>query len=203
MRFILFGLVGLGMISAGVWFFWPDQAITNYPSSGTDIIAFGDSLIVGAGASRDNDFVSLLSEQLGEPIVNLGVNGDTTADGVARLSEITNHDPKVVLVLFGGNDYLRKVPVAETFSNLDTIITTIHDTGAIIVVLGVRGGILTDEYQSEFAKLAKKHNTVYIPDVLRGVIGRPALMADTVHPNDAGYAVIADRIYPELLEVIE
>ncbi len=176
--------------------------ITNYPANGQTIVAFGDSLVAGIGATPDNDFVSVLEEGLGQPILNLGVSGDTTSDGLVRLDAVIAQDPKLVIVLFGGNDFLQNVPKAETFANLEEIIQTIHQSGSMVLLLGVRGGLLSDEYSDEFELLAKTHNTAYVSDVLAGVLGRSALMSDRVHPNDAGYQIIAERILPTIEELL-
>lgn len=192
-------LVGLG----AYWYFFVAHEVRNYPSSGTDIIAFGDSLVAGVGASPGRDFVSLLSEKIGQPIVNLGVSGDTTADGLARLSELDAYDPKVVIVLFGGNDYLRRVSQDQTFDNLAEIIERIQAKGAVVLLLGIRGGLLNDRFDAEFKKLRNTHDTAYVPDVLDGLLGRREYMSDEIHPNDAGYARIAERVYPVLAPLLK
>lgn len=176
--------------------------ITNYPSRGVDIIVFGDSLVEGVGATEGNDFVSLLSRQVGRPIVNLGRSGDTTAMGLARLATLDHYKPKVVLVLLGGNDYLRKVPSDETFANLGKIIEGIQSRGAVVLLLGIRGGIFGDRFEEEFQLLANTHGAAYVPDVLDGLFGNAKYMSDPIHPNDIGYAKIAERIYPELRDLL-
>ncbi len=180
-----------------VWFFWPQKPPTNYPSQGTDIIAFGDSLVYGTGGSGGG-FVSILSRDLGVPIVNLGVPGDTTADGLIRIDELDEYKPKVVILLLGGNDYLKKVPPEQTFANLGKIIEDIHSRGAVVLLLGVRGGILRDNFASQYKALAKKYNTAFVFDVLDELIGLREYMADSVHPNDKGYQHIAGRVEPVL-----
>jgi len=176
--------------------------VTNYPSGGRDIIAFGDSLVEGVGASEGHDFVALLAEQIDKPIINLGESGNTTQDGLARLSELDAYEPKIVLLLLGGNDYLRKVPAEETFANLAAIIEDIQKRGAIVILLGVRGGLLRDGYEDRFEVLAETYDTAYVPDVLEGLIGSNGYMADQIHPNDAGYAVIAARVEKILLPLL-
>lgn len=192
-------LVGLGVY----WYFLDTGAVRNYPSKGTDIIAFGDSLVAGVGASPGRDFVSLLSEKIGRPIVNLGVSGDTTADGLARLSELDAYNPKVVILLFGGNDYLRRVPQVRTFENLTEMVEAIQAKRAIVVLLGIRGGLLNDHFDTEFEKLQNTHDTAYVSDVLDGLIGKQEYMSDEIHPNDAGYARIAGRVYPVLAPLLK
>jgi len=198
-RTILVTTIGVSLIgSLYLVFFNTPTEITNYSADGTTIVAFGDSLIEGVGATAGNDLVSVLSSRLGEPIVNLGVAGDTTADALLRLDQVLDQDPKVVIVLLGGNDYLQQISQEETFANLDQIVGTIHGSGAMVMLLGVRGGLLRDGYKSEFESLAQSRGTAYVPNVLDGLFGNPALMSDTVHPNDAGYKVIADRVLPVL-----
>ena len=121
--YTIFFISLISVISLVYFNFFKKDKIINYPSSGIDIIAFGDSLVQGIGSSDDQkNFVSILSQKIGRPIINLGVSGDTTADGLARLSELDKYRPKIVLVLLGGNDYLKKVSSTNTFENLSKII---------------------------------------------------------------------------------
>jgi len=204
MKYFLFIVLGILVIwGVFTFFFAGSDTVTNYPSDGTTIVAFGDSLVEGVGASSGNDFVSVLSSQVGEPIVNLGVRGDTTADALLRLDQVIAQDPKVVMVLLGGNDYLQQIPKAETFANLNQIVTTIHDSGAVVILLGVRGGLIRDEYQGDYQDLAQSLGTAYVPNVLDGLFANPSLMSDTVHPNDAGYQVIADKVEPVLRDLVQ
>lgn len=200
-------LIVVALVAAGLgafWYFAPrEPAVTNYPSSGTDIIAFGDSLVSGVGATMGNDFVSLLSKKTGTNIINLGVPGNTTSDGVVRLHELDPYTPKVVLLLLGGNDYLRRVPPEEAFRNLSLIIEDLHRRGAIVLLLGVRGGVLSDRYRSEYDALHEKYKTAYVPNVLEGLIGKAEYMTDQIHPNSDGYAIIAERIAPVLKELLK
>ena len=194
-------LVSISVLT--IFFVSKEREITNFPSEGEHIIAFGDSLVAGVGASsEDANFVSLLSQKIGRPIINLGVSGNTTADGLARIKELDRYDPKVVILLLGGNDFLRQVSRETAFANLRKIIQEIQSRGAVVVLLGVRGNLLTNRVEEEFAKLSKEYGTAYVPDVLDGIFGTSELMYDSIHPNDKGYAIIALRVYPVLLDVI-
>ena len=200
-KIIYGGIVAIVVILAW-WFFWPTR-ITNYPPRPGPIIAFGDSLVSGTGSNSGKDFVSILSKGIQQPIVNMGRAGDTTAQGVSRMEGVVEKHPSIVLLLFGGNDYLQKKPREETFSNLAVMIENLQDAGAVVILLGVRGGLLHDNFASEFAALARKYGTLYVPDVLDGIIGNEKMLSDEVHPNDAGYEQIAKRIYPELRKVLK
>jgi acyl-CoA thioesterase I len=177
--------------------------ITNINSTGSTIIAFGDSLVRGVGSTPDNDFVSLLSKKTGEPIINLGVSGDTTQSALARIDMLWQHQPKIVIVLLGGNDYLRRVPIEETFQNLNAIIDAIHARGSAVLLLGVRGGLLRDTYNDRFEEFARAKKVGFVPNVLDDIIGDKTLMSDTIHPNDTGYKKIADKVSPVLEKMLE
>lgn len=166
------------------------------------IVAFGDSLVYGTGSSGGG-FVKMLEQKLGRPIENLGVPGDTTADGLARIDEVLAFEPSVVILLLGGNDFLRQVPQDTTFANLETIITRLQAEGAAVLLAGVRGGLVRDHVAARFEELADRLETAYVHDVLDDTLGVPDYMADHVHPNDAGYGVIARRVYPVLADMLD
>lgn len=200
---VWYGL-GVILVVGATFLFLGGEDIKNYPSKGTDVIAFGDSLVQGVGASsRDTNFVSLLSKKTGKQIVNLGVSGNTTRDGLARINELNKYNPKVVILLLGGNDYLQKVPESETFVNLEKIIKDIQARGAIVLLLGIRGGLLLDKFDERFEELAEETNSAFVSNVLSGLITNDQYMSDAIHPNDAGYKKISDRIYPVLSELIK
>lgn len=176
--------------------------VKNYPPRGGSIVAFGDSLVFGTGATEGKNFVSLLSGMIGKPIENLGVPGDTTEMGLAHIDAVIRKHPSVVLLLLGGNDSLHRVPREQTFKNLDSIVSRLQNDGILVVLLGVRGGLFTDNFDTEFEELAKRRKTAFVPDVLDGLFGHPKFMSDEIHPNDDGYAVIAQKIYPVLVGVL-
>lgn len=199
--FIIFSPVFIAIL---FFFFGRNAEIKNYPSNGTDIVAFGDSLIAGVGATSENsNFVSILSRRIGKPIVNLGVSGNTTIDGLARINELDKYNPKVVILLLGGNDYLKKVPIDTTFSNLERIIRNIQNRGAVVVLLGVRGGLINDKFDEKFEDLSKETQTAFVSNVLDGLLTRDEFMSDAIHPNDVGYAKIATRVYPVLQKFVK
>lgn len=202
------GKIGIGIfiivICFGVYQYVNKEIqFTNYPSNGSGVLAIGDSLVEGVGSQNDTGFVGPLASLIREPIKNYGKSGDTTAQVLERLPEILseNPNPQVVILLAGGNDYLRKVPPEQTFENLGMIIDQIHKTGAVVLLLGIRGGAVTDKFEDNFNQLAKEKNTAYVPDVLSGVFARSQYMFDAIHPNDVGYKKIAQRIYGVLVQV--
>ena len=173
----VFGVLILGCV---FYFFSTDRRYVDAPRRGSVIIAFGDSLVEGVGASSGNDFVSLLAREIQAPIVNAGVSGDTTFSALARIQrDVLSRDPKIVIMLLGGNDAIRRYKPADTFGNLEEMITRIHAQGSAVLLLGVRGGLFSDAYKKEFKFLAQKTKVSYISDVLSGVFGRSQYMHDT------------------------
>lgn len=160
------------------------------------IIAFGDSLVEGYGAREGGDFVSKLSSRIGVPILNYGRSGDTTTDGLARVKEVEGR-VDIAILLLGGNDALRKTPLAETKQNLATLIERLQAGGKTHVILvGVLGGFPSDPYAPMFKELAKEHDVTFVPNILSGLIANSKYMSDQVHPNEAGYEKIAERLTP-------
>ena len=196
-------IVLIAAATLGVYYLFKSESITNYPSKGTDIVAFGDSLVAGYGSTEGNNFVSVLSKKIGEPIINLGHSGDTTEDGLKRINQLDKYNPKVVILLLGGNDSLRKVPIEITHKNLSTLIENIQARGAVVLLLGVKGSLFGDRLSSEFKDLRDTYNTAFVSNVLDGLFGNDKYMSDTIHPNDAGYEIIANRIHPILVGLIK
>ena len=105
---------------------------TNYDNNNTDIIAFGDSLTYSQGASRTETYPYFLGEIVNKEIINLGISGNTSADGVNRLSELDDYKPYMVLVEFSANDMFRKVPTKITEDNLIKIVKEIQKELGVI-----------------------------------------------------------------------
>jgi lysophospholipase L1-like esterase len=171
--------------------------IVNYPLRATGpIIALGDSITAGRDATEGNDYVSVLSRSIGTPILNAGVRGNTTADVLARLDrDVLSKNPRLVILLIGGNDFLQGVPSATSFSNIRTIIDRIHASGSAVLLVGIRSFLFAD-YDAQFRSIAFGAGSAYVPDALRGIIGNPLLTTDLVHPTDRGHFILANRILP-------
>ncbi len=175
----------------------------NAPRSGENIIAFGDSLIKGVGASPGKDFISLLAKKIRRPIINVGHSGDTTASALKRLrKDVLAQNPRIVIILFGGNDIRNGIPRKVTFHNLALMIDKIREHGSAILLLGIRGGILIDYFRWYFWQLAKEKDIPFVPDVYSGIFIEPDLKYDFLHPNNEGYKLIAERVAPTLKELV-
>lgn len=178
-----------------IWLLRPEARYANFPPRATGPwVAFGDSLTEGYGASEGNNYPALLSRKLGVEIRNLGRAGETSVDGLKRLDDVVALHPRVVLLCFGGNDSLNGELASRTFSNLAQIIDRLRAEGSFVVLIGIRSASLRDHNKQHFRKLARDKDVLYVPDMLQGLAFKPIYMSDAIHPNDAGYARIADRL---------
>lgn len=203
-KFIVISAMALLILFFIFYFFNRSSGVKNYPRAGKNIIAFGDSLVEGVGASAGKDWVSLLAEKINMPIVNAGRSGDTTAMALARLAkDVLSQDPRVVIVLLGGNDAISRLPREEVIKNLGLLIDQIQQKGAAVLLVGIQGGIFRDQYKKLFASLASEKKVFFVPDILDDIFGNPELMYDSLHPNDQGNEIMAERVEPILREILK
>jgi acyl-CoA thioesterase I len=178
------------------------------------ILAFGDSLTAGLGVMPEQAFPArlqarLATEGIAAQVLNAGVSGDTTADGVARLDWALADRPDIALVELGANDALRGIDPRLTQANLDKILTRFQASGAKVLLLGMLAPANWGrEYQQEFAAiypdLAKQHNVPLYPFFLDGVATDPTLnQPDGLHPNAKGAEIIADKIAPLVARLVQ
>jgi lysophospholipase L1-like esterase len=172
------------------------------PTRGTTIVAFGDSLVSGNGTSGGGNFVSVLSSRLGVNIINAGRSGDTTSAALNRLqSDVLARDPRIVIVLLGGNDLLRGVPQTQRLANMTQIVQRIRAAGSAVLLVGLSDSFL-NPFGGGLDELADRTDSALVPGILDGILGRQELMADGIHPNNAGHRLIADRIEPALKDLL-
>ncbi len=180
-----------------IWALWPSpySKVRNLQSRGSNVIAFGDSLTAGYGASAGEDYPSRLSSLIGVQVVNAGVSRDTTEVALARIdNDVLSHDPRIVIVGLGGNDFLRSVEISTTETNLRTIIRKIHAAGAMVILLGFNFPSLSANYEKMYERVAGKEGCLLVPRILRGIITDSSLKSDEIHPNGRGYQIMAERV---------
>ncbi|MBN1868902.1 arylesterase [Candidatus Sumerlaeota bacterium] len=190
----------LGVILALVgWFVYLRYFtfIANRRPEGSNIVAFGDSITAGQGVASQDSWVSLLEKRFGVPIVNAGVSGDTTERAFARFDkDVLARDPMVVIIELGGNDLLQGLPLDQARANLETMTKKLQDEGVAVVLLGVDMPMGVGGLDRVVKQVAKKYDTAYYPNILRGILGRPSMLldGDRIHPNSAGHELIAKRV---------
>jgi lysophospholipase L1-like esterase len=195
-------MIALALLAGGCRRSW---TITNAYPSGANVIAFGDSLTEGYRVDPGQGWPEQLAAIVDRPILNRGVSGNTTGDALARLErDVLAQDPRVVLVCLGGNDMLRRMPADQQFDNLRTIVRRIQDKGALVVLIGTEGFKILSavDYGDRYQALARETGSVYVPDLMQGVLTDPGLMVDQIHPNARGHAKIARRIAGEAGEYL-
>jgi len=176
------------------------KEIKNLDSRGTNVICLCDSITFGYGADPGEDYPSYLAKMTDYPIINSGIDGDTTEEALKRLkSDVLDRDPLLVIIEFGGNDFLRKIPKDVTISNIRYMVDSAQEAGAMVAIVDISAGFFLKEYREELADLAKEKGAIFIPGLLRGVITNPNMKSDFIHPNKEGYNVIAQRIYRAIL----
>lgn len=163
--------------------------------AGDVVLAFGDSLTYGTGASETESYPAVLGALIGRPVIRDAVPGETTAQGMQRLpSALERHRPKLVLLCLGGNDMLRKVDDATIASNLREMIRSIQASGAAVVLLGVPKPALFGGAASYYDELAREFKLPYEGDVIVDVLRKPGMKSDPIHPNAQGYRVVAEAV---------
>lgn len=143
------------------------------------------------------DYPSQLSNMISRPVLNKGVPGDTTARALARLEQDIL-EPRIVLITLGGNDLKNGVPKEVAFENLKIIVESIQAQGALVIIGGIDLPFWGRGYGEAYEQLSKETGAVLIPNILDGIMGSRQLMSDSIHPNDAGYTIMAERFYRAL-----
>jgi len=165
------------------------------------IVAFGDSLTHGTGASRDTAYPAVLASLTGRTVINAGVPGDTTASALQRLPAVLGeHQPRLVLLCLGGNDMLRKHPEAATENNLRLLVQTIRASGAEVMLIAVPQPTLFGGAPDFYDRVAKDMQLPLEADIFNAVLKDNRLKADPIHANAAGYRVVAERLAEFLRE---
>ncbi len=178
------------------------------------IVAIGDSLTHGFGLPEDEGFVPQLERWLvanGEPdaeVINMGVSGDTTAGGLARLDWALSDGADAVIIALGGNDLLRGIDPASSRSNLDAMMRALDARDIPVLLAGMQaplnyGPDYKDAFDRMYPELAETHGAVLYPFFLEGIATDPALnQADGIHPNAEGTSRMAAQIGPSVLRLI-
>ncbi len=181
------------------------RAPATQPDSRRVLVAFGDSLTAGFGADPGKSYPDYLQRDIdkkgyGWRVMNEGVSGDTTTDGLARLPEVIAQKPEIVILELGANDGLRGLPITTTKANLEQMIQQLQAAGARVVLAGMTlppnyGPDYIKPFESLYKELASKYKVTLIPFLLAGVGGNPALMQqDGLHPTAAGNRRVAENV---------
>ena len=176
--------------------------------SGTRVLALGDSLTAPHGVTPEQAWPTLLAAKTGWAVVNAGVSGDTSAGALQRLPGlIEEHNPQLVLVTLGGNDMLRRLPQGQTTANLGRMLALAKAHGAKAVLLAtpkpsLAGAAFNNLSAAEFYReVAKESQVPLIEDAMAEVLSKTELKGDQLHPNAAGHALLAEKIFEGLKKI--
>jgi acyl-CoA thioesterase-1 len=178
------------------------------------IVAFGDSLTAGFGAEAGDSYPDYLEKDLTASgyryqVINEGISGNTTKDGVDRLQDVLHLKPVLAIVAFGGNDGLRGLPIATTRDNLDRIVATLTHAGVKVVLGGITlppnyGSDYIRQFNQTYTLLAAKYHVPLLPFLLQGVYGVDGgMQADGIHATAQGNAQVAKNLLPLIVPLLK
>ncbi|MBU0721139.1 arylesterase [bacterium] len=165
-----------------------------------EILAFGDSLTYGFGASSASSYPVLLEKKSGFHVTNAGINGEESSEGLVRLAQMLKNRPDLVILCHGGNDILRKLSEEELKSNLIAMIDLIKQSGAEVLLVGVPDfNMFGFGTHSVYYEVAKLRDVMFEDEVLSYIELHRELKSDYVHPNAKGY----ERMAEAFMEVLK
>ncbi|MFT5659735.1 MAG: acyl-CoA thioesterase-1 [Sulfurimonas sp.] len=157
------------------------------------ILAFGDSLTYGFGASHEFSYPKQIQMKTGVKVINAGINGELTSEGLLRLPRLLEHKPDLVILCHGGNDILNKIPSSELKNNLLVMIKLIQDSGVKVLLVSVPDfALVTFHAHAIYEEVANETSVLFEDNVLEHIERNRSLKSDYVHPNAKGYEVMAD-----------
>ena len=176
-------------------------------SAGKTVLAFGDSVTFGTGAAPGEDWPTLLARKTGWLIENAGIPGDTAEAGKRRFGALLEqHQPALVIIEIGGNDFLRRRAPKAVKEDLRGMIRAARKQGAQVVLvtvpeLSLLGALTRAPSDSPiYEELGDEESIPVIGKVFSEILSQPELCADQIHPNAKGYQQMAAGIYQSLVK---
>ena len=159
------------------------------------ILAFGDSLTAGTGANDAESYPAVLAGLTGRKVINAGLPGELSAAGVQRLPELLERErPALLILCHGGNDLLARQNQQLIADNLRTMLRAAAERGIPVLLVAVPSPDLTLKPPGLYADLAREFQMPLEDKALRHILGKSALKSDHVHPNAAGYRLLAESL---------
>lgn len=163
------------------------------------VLAFGDSLTFGTGANPDQSYPAVLQGLISREIINAGIPGEISADGLARLPEfLDQYQPALLILCHGGNDFLRNLDEQRAADNVRAMVKLAQERGIGVVLIAVPKFGITFSPPEFYAAIGEEFGFPVVPDTLSQIIRDNALKADPVHPNAQGYRLLAEAVAAQL-----
>lgn len=166
------------------------------------IVCFGDSLTYGYGAIEGKSYPYFLQQLTNISVINKGINGNTSEDGLNRIDDILKIKNALVLVEFGANDFFQQIPLTVTKKNMEKIIDKLKTAGDTVVLVSTEDTQLKS-YYNMFKDIAQKKGILFIDGILNEFWNERTLFSDEIHPNSLGYKLIAEKIYKNIKHLIK
>ncbi len=176
-------------------------------AKGQTVLFLGDSLTEGLGVSKEQAYPRLVGDLIESKldkkitVINGGVSGSTTSDGLARLQWYMKKQPSLVFVALGANDGLRGLDLDKSQKNLEKIIRQAQRSGAKVLLAGMLippnyGPEYTQRFKNMYTNIQEKYSLKSMPFLLQDIAGKKEFnQKDGIHPNAKGHAVIAEKVF--------
>jgi len=159
------------------------------------VLAFGDSLTFGTGASEGQSYPAVLEGLIGRKVHGAGVPGEVSAAGLARLpSALDYYQPQLLILCSGGNDFLRKLGKQQAAANIRAMVRAARDRGVAVMLIAVPEPGLFASPPDFYQDIAKELGIPYEGDALAKILRDNELKSDLIHPNAKGYALLAQAV---------
>ena len=165
------------------------------------IVCFGDSLTEGYGSIDGNTYPYFLQQLINIPVINKGISGNTSRDGLDRIDDILQFKNSLIIVEFGANDFFQQYSISETKKNIEQIIDKLKQNNNIVVLVSTEDTQLK-KLHNMLKSLAKEKNILFINGILNEIWNNRDLFSDEIHPNSKGYKLVADKIYKKIKKLL-
>lgn len=172
--------------------------VPQLPSLGADatILAFGDSLTAGTGATGAESYPAVLAGMTGRRVINAGLPGEISSSGLQRLPELlVREQPALLILCHGGNDLLGHQDQRQLAENLRGMVRIANEKGVPVLLIAVPAADLSLTPPALYAELAKEFRIPLESKALSHILGKSRLKSDHIHPNAAGYRALAEAIF--------
>lgn len=160
------------------------------------ILAFGDSLTAGTGAAASESYPALLAQMTGRKVVNAGLPGERSGSGLERLPGLLDREQPALLILcHGGNDLLQRQDQRQLAENLRAMLRLANEKGVAVILIAVPAPDFSLTPPALYGELAKEFGIPLESKVLPRILGKSGLKSDHVHPNAAGYRLLAEALF--------